>query len=288
METKKKSSAPSNKEAKKTEKKVNAECLTITKDYLEDYFAYSRNSKSSGLSGLLNDRTSLLKNPEITTRQVNSWDSYGLIDVDREGKEWRKYSIMDAVWLNIIAELRIFGVSIDIIRKVKQSLEVSSEIIGTPMPMLEYCVYRVLMKTEHIVLLVFSDGSAFPISYEQYFLNVYSGKIKDHVLLDLSELLQRNFETNKETLLNKIDGKELSEEEIKFLKFIRNGRYDKVSVTINNKKMDRIEAIERVNIKRTISDVQNEFKFQNVEFKEVDGKIVSIKRTVKKQIKDIE
>lgn len=280
-------SSKSSKETKKEEYKTISECLQVTEKYIEEYYSYSRNSKSSGLSKLLNDRTEHLKNQEITTRQVNSWDDYGLLDIGRVGKEWRKYSIMDAVWLNVISELRNFGIPVEVIRNVKSALELGNDIVGTPMPLLEFCIYKALRDEERMVLLVFMDGSAFPLSYDQYLINALNAELNNFLLIDLNEILKRNFENNKKVVTNKIEASAVSDEEMKLLNFIRNGRYEKVSVMINNRKLDILEGVERVNIKKSLFDVKNEYQFQDVTFKQQAGDTVNIKRTIRKKINEL-
>lgn len=264
----------SNSKVKKTENKPISECVGFTEDYIKEFQSYCRNSVSSGISHLLNDRTQQLKNPEATARQVNSWDEYGLLDIGREGKEWRKYSIMDSVWLNIIYELRVLGIPIDIIRMVKQSLEQGGDLFDTPMPLLEFCIYKAFSHHFHIVLLVFSDGSAYPITYNQYFYNVYNQELKNHVLIDLTEMLKRNFESNKKTLINKIGGKELSDDEDKLLKFVTNGKYEKVSVTMKDIALEMIKGENRLVFKKTIYNVPKENDLKKVKVNKRDKKNV--------------
>jgi DNA-binding transcriptional MerR regulator len=244
------------KEIKKDKYQL-SDCVGCSEEFIKELNSYSRHSVSSGLSKLLNDPTAHLKNQEITARQVNSWDEYGLIGIEREGVEWRKYSIVDAVWLNTIYELRQLGIPVDIIRNVKQALEKGSDWTGTPMPLLEFCIYRAINHKDHIVLLVFSDGSAMPITYEQYFLNVYHQELKNHVLIDLSHILQRNFEANKQNILNKSDGKELgNDDKNKLTNFIKKGSYEKTPLTINGERIT-------LNIKKFSYDALNNTDFKN-------------------------
>lgn len=171
-------------------------CVGVSEAYLKLFHSYLTTKEAEPISKMLNDRTKALKPNAGSYRQVNSWDQYGLIDVDRDGSEWRKYSIIDAVWLNIIAELRVFAFSIDKIKITKTSLEEGANKRST-MPFLEFCVFRVLMEKDQILILVFSDGSATPLSLEDYNRNIAGGKLKNHIRIYLNDILLRQFENNK-------------------------------------------------------------------------------------------
>jgi len=187
--------------AKKSQKKaIKANCISdcvgFSEEYSNKFSSYFLSKEAEKISQLLNDRTQSLKPNAGSYRQVNSWDQYGLIDVNRDGSEWRKYSIMDSVWLNLIAELRTFSVAIEKIKTTKETLEEGAS-KRSPMPSLEFCIYKALLEKNQTFLLVFSDGSAIPIPFEEYMLNIASGELKNHIRIDLNEILLRQFENNK-------------------------------------------------------------------------------------------
>ena len=182
---------------KKTKKDSLSNCVGFSQAYWELFSNYFSSEEAKKISKILNDRTTPMKPNAGSYRQINSWDQYGLIEVGREGSEWRKYSIMDSVWLNIIAELRAFAFSIDKIKITKETLEEESS-TRSPMPLLEFCTFRALMEKEHTFLLVFADGSAIPLSFNEYNLNIISGELKNHIRVDVSEIISRLFANNKE------------------------------------------------------------------------------------------
>lgn len=181
---------------KKTKDVSLSHCVGLSKAYWELFNSYFSSEEAKRISKMLNDRKTPMKPNAGSYRQINSWDQYGLIDVDREGSEWRKYSIIDSIWLNIIAELRAFAFSIDKIKITKETLEEESS-ARSPMPLLEFCTYRAMLEKEHIFLLVFADGSAIPLPFNEYNLNIISGELKNHIRIDVNEILLRLFENNE-------------------------------------------------------------------------------------------
>lgn len=70
------------------------------------------------------ERVYTLKDLAIkSSRVLNHWDKQGLLLTTRDShEEWRKFSFIDVVWINIITELREFGYPIPKIKKIKAKL----------------------------------------------------------------------------------------------------------------------------------------------------------------------
>lgn len=59
----------------------------------------------------------------VPSRWISHWDrARVLMDVEREGAGWRKFSFIDYIWLRIVCELRDFGLGLPAIRQVKDML----------------------------------------------------------------------------------------------------------------------------------------------------------------------
>jgi DNA-binding transcriptional MerR regulator len=98
----------------------------------DSFFGHNTYAKAIELSGKLTERVFHLKQLELKQREVNHWDSYGLIDLPRETNgEWRKFSFLDYIWLHLIKELRSMGVPLEIINKAKENVfdELSMEYV---------------------------------------------------------------------------------------------------------------------------------------------------------------
>src|SRR5689334_5316863 len=102
------------------------------------FYQYFKNIEQNKISQLLNSTDRNIKFDTITYRQLNSWENEGLLSVQREGREWRRFSIIDAVWVKLIKELREFGMSREQLKATKKSLEFDCEKCGVAMPILEF------------------------------------------------------------------------------------------------------------------------------------------------------
>lgn len=71
----------------------------------------------------IRDKQFSVKDINIPYQWVNNWDKEGLLfEDDREDGKWRKFNFIDYLWIKIIVELREFGLSYDVIKKLREVL----------------------------------------------------------------------------------------------------------------------------------------------------------------------
>ena len=69
---------------------------------------------------VLSQRNCELKIDTLSYRTLHHWDSIGLIECQREsGSGWRRFNLVEAIWVHVIIELRNMGISLNSISKVK-------------------------------------------------------------------------------------------------------------------------------------------------------------------------
>lgn len=65
------------------------------------------------------------KDTGVTPKNMNSWVKAGIVDENRKKKtEWRRFSHSQLMWINIIKELKSFGMHDKTILRTKKSLDV--------------------------------------------------------------------------------------------------------------------------------------------------------------------
>lgn len=221
-------------------------------------------------------------------RILSTWEAKGLIDSERhDSKQWRQFSALDMVWLEIISRLRALGLAIPYIEVTKQSLffEESRRESYT----LDFAIWQVLKEQKFIILYVFPDGKAFLREQLEMILDPNYDPKKDHIFINLSEIVKEIF--NRPGLEIEYDNLQvLSTEESMLLKSVRNGEYNSIEVIMNDGKIQRIESSEQVDLKNNPDDVLEQVKkilsqhnYQNINLIQKDGKVSSLKRTILKK-----
>jgi DNA-binding transcriptional MerR regulator len=133
--------------------------LFIDDDSLDEDFADYLDAVNSDLHKVIREKRYTVKDSDISYRVINHWDDKGLlpdgVQVDEE--KWRKFSFIEIVWLEIIKELRSFGLSLECIVKIKdQTLSWSSK--ENTYPWFEYYVIKSMVGSLDSYLVFSSNG----------------------------------------------------------------------------------------------------------------------------------
>ncbi len=157
------------------------------KKVIELYF------KDKEVTALFNNRDKQVSYDVVSARTLSHWEDYGLLTVTRDKDVWRrKFSLMDMLWLHIMSQLRdSYGMSLEKLKTVKESLEDKSEIYGVPMPILEVYTMLALTKRKDVALVIFPDSSAKPFlsKYVQELLKDL--EMNNFIVLNLNKVLER-------------------------------------------------------------------------------------------------
>lgn len=132
----------------------------------------------------------------ITHRQINHWSSFGLIDDSRETDEkmnWRKYSVLDVVWLGIILNSRQLGYPLDSLRKAKD-IWYSLEEDGKIFPLIETYISMGLQNVPCTILL-YPNGFLELYTLREYVTALNLGNLlSHHISISLSFILEEIFD----------------------------------------------------------------------------------------------
>lgn len=258
----------------------------FTNEMFEQGFAtYFDKLGQNKISLVLNSRERNIKLASVTYRQLNSWDDKELLTTERvEENSWRKFSIIDALWIKIIQELRSFGLSTEQIKVAKDSLAYGASKHRVAMPILEFYIAFAIGNKMPVLLLVFKDGVAVPTNYTQYRVAQQLAELENHIQINLNKLLQSLFPdvdltaNHNADLLPNVD-------EMELLAFLRIGNYEKVEIFYKGGKMQVLEGLERLDADKLVMEAIREHSYQKIEVVVENGKTVALNRKVKKKIK---
>lgn len=247
------------------------------------YKQYFKNLSTNKISTILNNKERNIKFNTVSYRQLNSWGEQGLLTNERDDRTWRKFSIMDALWVKVIQELREFGLGWEQIANAKESLSVDSNDYGVQMPILEFYTAFAIGNKMPILLMVFKDGVCVPANFTQYKVAREFSEVENHLQINLNAILQ-SFFPDVDLKPNQHYQENLSIEEVELLAFIRVKQFEKVEVRYKDGKMDLIEGMESVSNRKRIDEILKEQKFASIELIEEDGKVTRVLRKIKKKL----
>jgi DNA-binding transcriptional MerR regulator len=235
----------------------------------------------------LNEKRFTLKRSDVGTRVINHWESQGVTEDPREGGSgWRRFSILDLVWLHAVARLRSFGMPMEKLKRARKSLEDLPSFSlkdGPTVTLYEFYVTQAML-LQPVFLIVFEDGEVELLAEGQSSegLTRMIGGLADHVRISLNGILRKLFP--KVDLTPEVDVPlHVSDEEVHVLLTLRTGNYESVTLKYRDGEIERIEAEEEVPERRII-DILKEADFQDVTIKRRDGKEVHVSRTLLKKL----
>lgn len=218
-------------------------------------------------------------------RMITHWQDIGLLEDKRnEDTSWKKFSLIDILWMGIIIEYRNLGFANEKIKPVKNFLFQQAEIEKEIMSKLEYSAAQVLAFAKALYLITDVAGNIYLADDYEYVKLLQEGKVTNHIVLSLNQVVKDNISVLfSEPNFNAFAG--LNKDEIQVMLILRSESYQSVQVTKKNGEIDMIEGTERINEKDRIIDILKQHEYQNIEIKQANGKVVLISRTVKQKAK---
>ena len=200
----------------------------------------------------LNDKTRRLAGQDVSSRVINHWEKMGIFDAKRDSeKKWRKFSIIDMVWIQVITILRNFGYPLEKIVTVRRNLEMpeweykptqasffeNDDRQNKPVqyPLFEMHIGMAFFKKREVYLLVFPDGNVesimikAPLSYNKF------KELGDHIIISINDILKKLYpKQNMKAISDKEI--ELSKEEIELIYMIRTENLESIEIKTKNGK----------------------------------------------------
>lgn len=240
---------------------------------LGKYIEAKQHGESS--HNFLTEKKFTIKDLDTTYRIINHWSQQGLFDDSRDdNKGWRKFSLVDMVWLRVLLELRKFGISLDKMRVSYESISKNSEIF-------EFAIASCLMK-RGMYLFIFPDGYTEIATKNVLNLSESSKYLKEasYLTISLNRCLELIFPGKNYS--PKLDSFELSDKEISTLAELRLSDIDSLLIQMKNGDIEKINITKKYkdNIGK-LSDLLNKVSFGDVEIKRVQGKTAFVEVTEK-------
>ena len=174
-----------------------------------------------------------------TFRIINYWESVGLLDNNRQssGVGWRKFSMMDLVFMHLLAKLREFDFSIQKLKVVKADLE-GVLVVGKAqnrMTILEYAYLRAFAgeKGGNTYFMITPDGHTTFVTQKDIFLMQLLGEVPEgYIFINFNQLLSKRVKLSKNSIpVHDDNAYVLTEKERAILEILRTKEYKSISIT---------------------------------------------------------
>ena len=238
------------------------------------------------VSKTLNERVLTNRFTYTAANLIIHWTSEGIIDDLRGGsKSWRRFSIIEIVWLGLINELRELGLSMEKIKNIKKDLLAPIDQIETTYPYLEYHLIVTLLYKKPYFIIVDHQGGANIVNLETYIQWLeLTDMPKGHIVIKFESLFNKLLNQLNKYKVDFSQYFKLSKDELELLSFIKQNDFQTIKIIRKERQIDRLEGYQRIDNEKRIIDILNQGDYQNIEVIQENGKVVSISRKVKKRI----
>jgi len=169
-------------------------------DWFDSNFIGGFLNSTSESKKFLNEQVYKIGEENLSSRVLNHWYDSGILKDDRpNGRGWKKFSISELIWIQIIMKLRGFGLDLARIRKVKAEIDLyNSQDKASKCPLLDFHIILAMKAKSPVKLLVFESGEAsINRQIEIDMANQLDMITEDYIAIDLNKLVKKFFKRKK-------------------------------------------------------------------------------------------
>lgn len=216
---------------------------------------------------------------EQSKRVIGHWVKEGVITGEQRNEGgWFYFSRTESVWIDIVTQLREFGLSLQKIKYIREQL---FDEIQDGFRLIDFALMHSILKSPY-VMMVKMDGSINMTTSKLYSEIVKDEVLPPHLSFNFYHLAKEIFPNNKfDFVACKPEISELSDGEMKILYYIRTGDYKEIRIKMQGGEVYLLEAEEDMHINEKIINIIHEASYQDISIKVTDKKLVNISRTVK-------
>ena len=186
----------------------------------------------------LREKKYTAKDTDKTFRIINYWESVGLLDNNRKsGSEgWRKFSMIDMVFMHLLAKLREFDFSIQKLKTVKEDLNavITKDRVENGITILEYAYLRAVCAKNcgNTYFMLTPDGHADCVTQKDILLmQALEGMPEGYICINFNQLLSARVKLGKHKIpVHSENTFVLSEKEQAILDVLRTKKYKSITI----------------------------------------------------------
>jgi DNA-binding transcriptional MerR regulator len=220
---------------------------------------------------------------EVSCRVVNHWESKGLIECERNNESgWRRFNLIESVWLRIVQRLREIGLPLTKIGKIKpfyfedneQSISMADFYITLARLVKQPVFFVVLLNDEQAELLDFRELHA---AMSLHLLGNYiSININDILNQICTPKVKPKYPLMRTVSPNLCDALDILEDE----------DYDTATIHKKDKNIQKVELNKHCDNKMSDHAILEDYDDVDLVKKKRKGQVISKKRTVIKTLEE--
>jgi hypothetical protein len=248
----------------------------------KDFSDFIMSEEGQTIREYLTDKKYKVSDTGETYRVINSWSESGLL-LDELGREngWRKFSLSDLLWLQILKELRGLGLGLDKLKELKGSIFKTYNGL-----LFDFFIAQTISKRDILLIIHPSGFGALVRESEYHFFQNINPSPATHIIISLNKLYSDLINKPELKYKNEISPLVLDTREVEILsKINEEDNLKEIKVNIKNKKIDRIHYKTHKDSSKNIKQIVKEFEKAggngDLILKKQDGRYVAVEQTDK-------
>jgi DNA-binding transcriptional MerR regulator len=219
---------------------------------------------------------------DVSYRVLTHWDSLGLIEYERDSSQgWRRFNLIETLWLSVIKKARELGVSLDQMTKVKSSFfqKISP---NDELAFIDYYLIGAIFMKFPTFFVIFPEGHGEFLSYEDLDVNFYMGAIESHISIFLNPLLNQ-------ILPKKIEWsfplqQTVSAKQAQIIDLMNNEDFDYLHILKKKNELTDVKIIKNFSGSTKEPELKEDHNNVSIETHYENGGITTKKRTIHKKL----
>lgn len=151
---------------------------------------YSGDQRFAPFQLEVRNRKYAIGDTNVKYRNLDHWEERGLLPegADTRGRGWRRFNLIEVVWIEALNRLREFGISLDKIAKVKEAVLEWNSNYGA-YPTFEYFVAKAITQSEDVFVVMCRNGNAGILSSSEIEVLKTGDSDRDLLLISIKSIL---------------------------------------------------------------------------------------------------
>jgi len=206
-----------------------------------------------------NKKTGLKEKP--TPRVLVNWVKNGIVKVDEKDKgKIKRFDKLESIWLNILVEMRDFGLPIKSIQRARKIL---FEYAFKNLTLFKFQILNTIIKEQQI-LVVYKDGASRIIDIDGYTKLLNKHFLQPHLSFKLTDFIELEYPNNSFNQNFNITAPFENIGKMKLLFFLRTGEFQFMKVKLSEGDTRYIENVEMLLKSEDVLKAFLDWKFEEI------------------------
>lgn len=253
-------------------------------NFMINLVRFDESPKCRKMVNSFRSRVLALKKEDTTYRVLSHWDSMGLLECERDGtKGWRRFNLIERLWVQVIIQLRKLGLPLE---KIKLSKPFFFERISDHcwITYAEYYCLSAFALGRPVQLIVLEDGQAEFLDHSELRGVEKWTSLRHFISLSVNQLLSTLL--NKPLKVNYPLEREVSVHQHEICDLIDSEDFDALKIIKDKNEMSGFEYTKSFSGKTSENELTEGYNDYEIKKKVVDGHVTSRTRIVRKNTKE--